>query len=121
MADRAPRRPVLRLFGVAGDASPELRWYAARHGIALVERSRWPAAVLADTVCRGPPVTARARSTASAWTWLSRPLQLVYPRLPDGRLVLPAASRTRRSNRSSRFTTNGPTSCGTSSTPVWFA
>jgi hypothetical protein len=39
------RWPIIRLFGVRGDASRELRWYAARHGIALIERSRWPAPV----------------------------------------------------------------------------
>jgi len=40
---RVSIRPVLRLFGVAGDASDPLRRYTARFGIALVERSRWPA------------------------------------------------------------------------------
>jgi hypothetical protein len=41
------RSSVLRVFGVAGETSVELRRYAARHGIALVERTRWPAPVLA--------------------------------------------------------------------------
>lgn len=84
-----PRRPVLRLFGVAGDASVELRSYAARHGIALVERTRWPAPVLADPLIEwkweeGPSADDRRRLQ-----WLSRPLQDVYPRLPDGSLRLP--------------------------------
>jgi hypothetical protein len=89
MSDQGPRRPVLRLFGVAGDASPELRWYAARHGIALVERSRWPAAVLADTRLPWPAGHGPTEIDRQRLEWLSRPLQLVYPRLPDGRLVLP--------------------------------
>lgn len=83
-----PRLPVHRLFGVAGDASPELRWYAARHGICLVERTRWPAPVLADSslpwVGSGPGLVDRQRLA-----WLTRPLQLAYPRLSDGSLRLP--------------------------------
>ena len=83
-----PRLPVLRLFGVAGDASPELRWYAGRHGICLVERTRWPASVLADpAVCWGevgPSLIDR-----ETLGWLARPLQRVYPRMPDGSLRLP--------------------------------
>jgi hypothetical protein len=89
MAAHQPRRPVLRLFGVAGDASPQLRWYAIRHGIALVERSRWPAPVLADPLLRWPPGDGPDEIDRQRLAWLSRPLQDVYPRLPDGRLVLP--------------------------------
>lgn len=89
MAVRPPRRPILRLFGVAGDASPELRWYAARHGIALVERSRWPAAVLADPLLRWPSCDGPSEIDRQRLAWLSRPLQHVYPRLSDGRLMLP--------------------------------
>ena len=89
MAPHLPRRPVLRLFGVAGDASPELRWYAARHGIALVERSRWPSPVLADPVLIWPSGDGPSRIDLQRLAWLSRPLQQVYPRLRDGRLVLP--------------------------------
>ena len=89
MASRPPRRPVLRLFGVAGDASPQLRWYAARHGIALVERSRWPAAVLADSLVRWPPGDGPGEIDRQRLAWLCRPLQQVYARLADGRLVLP--------------------------------
>lgn len=84
-----PRLPVLRLFGIAGDASADLRWYAARHGICLVERMRWPAPVLADRSlpwldAMGPGPIDRERLG-----WLSRPLQKVYPRLRDGSLRLP--------------------------------
>jgi hypothetical protein len=89
MAAHPPRRAVLRLFGVAGDASAELRWYAARHGIALVERSRWPAPVLADSLLRWPSGEGPGDVDRQRLAWLSRPLQQVYPRLADGRLVLP--------------------------------
>ncbi len=89
MLAHRPRKPVLRLFGVAGDGSDELRAYAARHGIALVERTRWPAPVLADPQVNwassdGPSETDRRRLA-----WLARPLQVVYPQLPDGSLRLP--------------------------------
>jgi hypothetical protein len=88
LVELRPRLPVLRLFGVAGDACQELRWYAARHGICLVERTRWPAPVLADpSLCWGevgPSLIDRGRLA-----WLSRPLQRVYPRMPDGSLRLP--------------------------------
>lgn len=89
IATRPPRRPILRTFGVAGDASAELRWYAARHGITLVERSRWPAPVLADDRLPWPPGEGPSKVDRARLAWLSRPLQLVYPRLPDGSLVLP--------------------------------
>lgn len=70
LAELRPRLPVLRLFGVAGDASQELRWYAARHGICLVERTRWPAPVLADlSLCwgeLGPTLIDRERLARSS-------------------------------------------------------
>jgi hypothetical protein len=86
---RPPRRPVYRLFGVAGDASSELRWYATRHGITLVEQSRWPAPVLADELLPWPAGEGPSDVDRRRLAWLSRPLQHVYPRLPDGSLVLP--------------------------------
>jgi hypothetical protein len=86
---RLPRRPVLRLFGVAGDASPQLRWYAARHGIALIERSRWPAPVLADPLLAWPDSQSPAAADLRRLRWLARPMQQAYPRLPDGSLRLP--------------------------------
>lgn len=84
-----PRMDVLRLFGVAGDASPELRWYAARHGVCLVERSRWPAPVLADVALPWGDAFGPRSIDRDRLTWLSRPLQRVYPRLPDGSLRHP--------------------------------
>lgn len=89
LARRPPRRPVFRLFGVGGDVSSQLRWYAARHGITLVERSRWPAPVLADPELDWPVGTAPMEADQRRLKWLSRPLQQVYPQLPDGSLRLP--------------------------------
>jgi hypothetical protein len=89
MSDPPPRRPVFRVFGVAGDASPELRWYAARHGVVLVERSRWPAPVLVDEGLPWPADEAPSGPDLRRLTWLCRSLQAVYPRLPDGSLRLP--------------------------------
>jgi hypothetical protein len=84
-----PRIDVLRLFGVCGDASNELRWYAARHGICLVERTRWPAPVLADVTLPWGDLVGPGSIDRSRLRWLSRPLQKVYPRMPDGSLRLP--------------------------------
>jgi hypothetical protein len=89
LAVRLPRRPVLRLFGVAGDASPQLRWYAARHGIALIERSRWPAPVLADPLLPWPPGLEPTNDDLRRLRWLNRPMQDAYPWMPDGSLRLP--------------------------------
>ncbi len=86
---RLPRQPILRLFGVGGDASPQLRWYAARHGITLVECTRWPAPVLADPDLAWPVTSAPSATDQRRLSWLSRPLQQVYPQLPDGSLRLP--------------------------------
>ena len=89
MSDHPPRRAVYRLFGVAGDASDATRWYATRHGIALVERSRWPAPVLSDPLLRWPAGDGPNEIDRRRLAWLSRPLQAVYPRMSDGSLRLP--------------------------------
>lgn len=89
LARELPRQPVMRLFGVGGAVSSPLRWYAARHGITLVERSRWPAPVLADSELRWPDDMAPSEPDRRRLRWLSRPLQEVYPKLPDGSLKLP--------------------------------
>jgi len=86
---RTPPRDVLRLFGVAGDGSPALRSYAARHGIALIERSRWPGPVLADPLLAWPDGRAPTDIDRQRLQWLSRPLQHVYERSADGRLLWP--------------------------------
>lgn len=89
LARRLPRQPVLRLFGVGGDVTPDLRWYAARHGISLVERTRWPAPALADPLLGWPEGRGPSEADRRRLRWLSRPMQDVYPRLPDGSLRLP--------------------------------
>lgn len=88
-ARRRPRQPILRLFGVGGDVSPQVRWYAARHGITLVECTRWPAPVLADPDLAWPAGDAPTELDRRRLAWLSRPLQQAYPQLPDGSLRLP--------------------------------
>jgi len=89
MAGRPPRMPVLRLFGVAGDASPELRWYAARHGVTLIERTRWPAPVLADPYLHWPIDAQPTDRQLERLHWLSRSLQEAYPRASGGGYVVP--------------------------------
>jgi hypothetical protein len=89
MAGRPPRLPILRLFGVAGDASPELRWYAARHGIILVERTRWPAPVVADPWLQWPADAEPTRVELERTRWLSRSLQEAYPQADGGGYIVP--------------------------------
>jgi hypothetical protein len=87
MSPGVRRAPVLRAFGVSGDGSFELRRYAAQHGIALIERSRWPAAVLADPLLRWPaggPMDADRRRLA----WLTRSMQHVMRPQDDGSMLL---------------------------------
>lgn len=43
-----PTRPIYRVFTMLGIASRSMRRYAAIHGIAMVERDRWPSTVLAS-------------------------------------------------------------------------
>lgn len=101
---RLPRQPILRLFGVGGDASPQLRWYAARHGITLVECTRWPAPVLADPDLAWPVTSAPSATDQRRLSWLSRPLQQVYP-AAAGRLTTTPTTVARRCGRSSAGTT----------------
>ena len=87
---QTPQRvPIFRLFGASGDGSPELRSYAARHGIALVERNRWPAPVLADPDLLWPLGQAPAEADRRRLEWLYRPMQLVMQQGPAGSLVIP--------------------------------
>jgi hypothetical protein len=82
-------RPIYRVFGMAGNGSSELRVYAARHGIALVERDLWPAPVLADPLLRWPSGTAPSSGDLRRLHYLFRPLQKVYRPTPSGRLTMP--------------------------------
>jgi hypothetical protein len=91
MSDHQRRAAVLRVFGAAGSASLELRRYAARFGIALIERSRWPAAVLSDPLIEWPVGSGPADSDRRRLTWLCRPMQQVMRPLEDGTLLLEAA------------------------------
>jgi hypothetical protein len=93
MSAQPPRMAFMRLFGAAGDASYELRRYAARHGIALVERSRWPAPVLADSELRWPARMAPTDYDRRRLAWLCRPMQRVLRRQPDGSLLMPRPPR----------------------------
>jgi hypothetical protein len=84
----APHRPVVRIFGMAGDASPALRVYAARHGIGLVERTRWPSAVLADPLMRWPRDSEPSHDDLRRLRYLCRPLQRVHRVVPGVGTVL---------------------------------
>ena len=89
MHGRPPTAPLLRLFGVAGDASTELRWYAARHGITLIEQTRWPAPVLADPYLRWPIGAEPSACEIERVRWLSRPMQEAYPAAEGGGYIVP--------------------------------
>lgn len=87
MAPGTRRASIMRVFGVSGDGSVELRRYAARHAICLVERSRWPATVLADPLLPWPvrrPSDADRRRLA----WLARPMQEVLRPQEDGTMLM---------------------------------
>lgn len=90
MSDHQRRAAVLRVFGASGDASLELRRYAARFGIALIERSRWPAAVLSDPLLEWPAGNGPANSDRRRLAWLCRPMQQVMRAQEDGTMVLEA-------------------------------
>ena len=84
-------RPVFRLFGGVGEASYELRRYAALHGIALIERDRWPLPVLVSTECSWPGSHAGGPSVNEqrALAWGVRPMQRVICPHPSGGFLLP--------------------------------
>ena len=84
-------KPVFRVFGGIGEASYELRSYAALHGIALLERDRWPLPILASTerIWPGSPVGAPSGNEQKALAWGVRPLQRVLRPHPSGGFLLP--------------------------------
>jgi hypothetical protein len=85
----SPHTPIMRVFGGLGDASDSLRKYAALHGIAVIEPSRWPAPVLAadrKILTRDYKMPVADRQSLA---WLSRPLQQIMIQLPNGALFLP--------------------------------
>lgn len=81
---RQRRVPVFRVFGANGDGCIELRRYAARHGMALVEKSRWPAPVLADPELHWPRGESPSDADRKRLAWLCRPMQLAADVGSDG-------------------------------------
>ena len=84
-------KPVFRLFGGIGEASHELRRYAALHGIALIERDRWPLPILASSECIWPgnPGGGPSANERRALAWGVRPMQRVLRPHPCGGFLLP--------------------------------
>jgi hypothetical protein len=72
---RTPHLPVMRIFG-GGDSGVALRGYAAAHGIALVERARWPAAFLGWDGAKWPEhAEPPSHEDRRRLRWLARPMQ----------------------------------------------
>jgi hypothetical protein len=87
---RGTRRPIIRVFGGAGRVSHELRAYAAIHGIAVIDRDRWPAPVLAAAASwRWPAGPMPSESDRCHLAWLARPVQTVLIPHQDGSLRIP--------------------------------
>lgn len=86
-----PSRPVLRLFGGTGMASDNLRAYAALHGIALIERERWPLPFLAsdDFVWPDGPTAGPSDDDRRSLSWGARPLQQVLVPQHGGGYLFP--------------------------------
>ena len=91
LGSNMPSRPVVRIFGGTGYASDEVRAYAYLHGIALIEKERWPTPILvSNSVIRhcsdftGPKAADRKHL---AWTF--RPVQKVLVTQEDGSFVFP--------------------------------
>ena len=85
--------PVFRLFGGIGEASCELRRYAALHGIALIERGRWPLPILVSTECAWPGSRTGGPSgnEQQALAWAVRPMQRVICSRPSVGFLLPGS------------------------------
>lgn len=91
LGSATPSRPVVRVFGGTGHASDEIRAYAYLHGIALIERGRWPApALITENTIRlwreSPKPTASDRKHLS---WTFRPVQSVLVAQDDGSFLFP--------------------------------
>ena len=91
LGSNTPSRPIVRIFGGTGYASDEVQAYAYLHGIALIERGRWPAPSLVSTgIARqlpgriGPDAVDRKHL---AWTF--RPVQKVLIAQKDGSFLFP--------------------------------
>ena len=91
MGNNVPSQPVVRVFGGTGYASDELRAYAYLHGIALIERGRWPVpALVSDNVVRQcPDVVGLSAADRKHLAWTFRPVQSVLVAQHDGSFVVP--------------------------------
>jgi hypothetical protein len=87
MGRSLPVSPLRRLFGGPSVMTLEVRRYGALHGIALLERDRWPAVVLADHAmwgfADGPTLDERKQLAR-----LDRSLQRVMQLQSNGTYVL---------------------------------
>ena len=89
--NEAPSRPVVRIFGGIGEASDSVRAYAYHHGIALIERGRWPVPVLvSDKVfSQHPDSTCPGATDRKHLAWTVRPMQHLLVGQANGTFVLP--------------------------------
>jgi len=115
LARRLPRQPVLRLFGVGGDVSPQLRWYAARHGITLVERSRCPPRCSPTPSFPGRTAPRPPDPISAAWGGCQGRCSTCTRSCPTGRCGYPRHCPPRRSRPCSPCKVDGQPACG----PHW--
>ena len=87
----APSRPVIRIFGGIGEATDAIRAYAYLHGIALIERGRWPVPVLIANKAFNPASDYPGPGAADRkhLGWAVRPMQRVLVSQVDGSFVFP--------------------------------
>ena len=91
LGSNTPSRPIVRIFGGTGYASDEVRAYAYLHGIALIERGRWPApALVSNNIIRQIPSQIGPNATdLSHLAWTFRPVQKVLVAQKDGSFLFP--------------------------------
>ena len=91
MGNDTPRRPIVRVFGGTGYASDEVRAYAYLHGIALIERGRWPIPTLVSNnlVRQRPYVVGPSAADRKHLAWTFRPVQSVLVVQSDGSFMFP--------------------------------
>ena len=85
-----PGRPIVRVFGGAGQMSSELRQYAALHGIVVIDSERWPSPTLASSRLCWPDEPGPSGLDRRQLGWLCRPMQRVLARQADGSYRMPA-------------------------------
>ena len=91
LGSNIPNRPLVRLFGGTGHASDKLRAYAYLHGIALIERGRWPAPTLIteNAVRRHQESPRPSAVDRKHLAWTFRPVQSVLIARNNGSFVFP--------------------------------